>query len=673
MEIGIITYTKTMSEVFKGQLESIFGESLKINTYSLESGDAYDFSSDDAFRVVVLPSTYFQKFIGFIPPDCPFLHASLTFCRDGLSQLRALPGGTKALLVNINTRVAMETITTLYQNGILNIDFLAFAPGDPVPDDISIAVTPGEAQIVPEQIAKVIDIGNRCIDIHSIIDIAIQAGCEHLLDGQKFENYCRYVFGKNENVTDRILKYNKLHQEFETLMHMLDIGILGADETDTIYASNIKSSQLFGVAREELIDKSAHSFISKHLFERCRSEQLPIKAKILGAAQVELDLTLTPLTKDGKYIGCFIMAIPTGEDETIRRHLMRKFLPKGHRAKYTFDDIVGNSDAIHKTIEIAKRMAKTDSSVLITGESGTGKELLAHAIHQYSDREDAPFMAINCGAIPDALMESELFGYEDGSFTGAKKGGKIGLLEVANHGTVFFDEIENMSPALQIKLLRFMQEREIMRVGGSTLIPLNVRIISATNKDLLHKVRDGTFREDLYYRIGTLPIEVPPLRVRAGDIFVIFEHIRTSLGMKFSLSENAKEKLLRYNWLGNIRELHNCVEYLSCHQVALIEEHHLPKYLLAEIPEQFYSFEEALIRKIALILGVRTCGRRKILDALADDASIDPTEAQIRSAMEKMREKGWLEVLGGRSGCALTPLGKKHLLKTGIMETTRSF
>ncbi len=234
---------------------------------------------------------------------------------------------------------------------------------------------------------------------------------------------------------------------------------------------------------------------------------------------------------------------------------------------FQFGDFIGESDAIRKISTLVSRVAGTDSTVLITGESGTGKELIARAIHANSPRRHAPMITINCGAIPRELLESELFGHEKGSFTGAHRT-RVGRFELADGGTIFLDEIGDMSPDLQVKLLRVLQEKCLERVGGTRPIHVNVRIISATNKDLRKAIKDNTFREDLYYRLNVIPIIVPPLRDRKNDIPLLIEHFTRKLDEKNSwgvklFSPDAMAALCRYDWQGNVRELENMMERIS--------------------------------------------------------------------------------------------------------------
>ncbi|THB72689.1 MAG: sigma-54-dependent Fis family transcriptional regulator [Desulfobacteraceae bacterium] len=230
--------------------------------------------------------------------------------------------------------------------------------------------------------------------------------------------------------------------------------------------------------------------------------------------------------------------------------------------------IAGSSAALSSVLKTVKKVSLSDSSVLITGESGTGKELIARAIHRNSDRKDAPMVVINCGAIPSELLESELFGHEKGAFTGAHRS-RTGRFEIADHGTIFLDEIGDMSPDLQVKLLRALQEKRIERVGGTQPIDVDIRIVSATNKDLLSAMEQGEFREDLYYRLNVIPIHIIPLRERADDILPLIEHFQNNLSQRNGhytpkkFSKEAFEALMKHDWPGNIRELENLIERLS--------------------------------------------------------------------------------------------------------------
>lgn len=236
-----------------------------------------------------------------------------------------------------------------------------------------------------------------------------------------------------------------------------------------------------------------------------------------------------------------------------------------HSTRYTFSDFIGESRITRELIKYCKTIAKNPSTVLISGESGTGKEIIAQAIHQASPRQNQAFVAINCGAISESLIESELFGYTEGAFTGAKKGGKTGKFELANNGTLFLDEIGEMPLEMQVKLLRTIQEKSVIRVGSNKSIPVNVRILAATNKNLENEVKEGRFRLDLYYRLNVFEVQIPPLRDRREDILPLVNHFLKKIASRLDipipeLNPELLDALSQYNWPGNIRELENLME-----------------------------------------------------------------------------------------------------------------
>jgi len=237
------------------------------------------------------------------------------------------------------------------------------------------------------------------------------------------------------------------------------------------------------------------------------------------------------------------------------------------QAIYTFEQVIGKNEKFMKIVAYAKKIADSKSTVLITGESGTGKEVFAQAIHNYSIRNDDPFIAVNCGAIPRTLIESELFGYEDGAFTGAKKGGSVGKFEIAEGGTVFLDEIGEMPIDMQVKLLRVIEAGVITRIGSSIEIPIDVRIIAATNRNLKNEVESGNFRKDLYYRLNVLPIYLPPLREHSEDIPEFINYYMEKISKKLNkqgvnISNEYMKYLIDYDWPGNVRELENVIELM---------------------------------------------------------------------------------------------------------------
>jgi len=277
--------------------------------------------------------------------------------------------------------------------------------------------------------------------------------------------------------------------------------------------------------------------------------------------------SILPIRVENRVDGAVVVLQEVEYVQQMEQQIRRKLAQKGLVAKTTFERILGNSPALQANIKIAKQYSLVDSTILIHGESGTGKEMFAQSIHNYSLRREEAFVAINCATIPSNLLESELFGYVDGAFTGAKKGGKIGLFELAHNGTIFLDEIGEIALDMQPRLLRVLEERQIWRVGDDKVIPVNIRIIAATNKNLGRMVSDGLFREDLYYRLAVLSFSLPPLRERKEDIVTMiryfagfFTHAHNKNDIV--IAPDGMDILLNYRWPGNVRELKNVVERL---------------------------------------------------------------------------------------------------------------
>jgi transcriptional regulator with PAS, ATPase and Fis domain len=265
----------------------------------------------------------------------------------------------------------------------------------------------------------------------------------------------------------------------------------------------------------------------------------------------------------------------------------------GGNTRFMFKDIIGESPVMQETLEKAKRFAKGPSTILVLGESGTGKELFAQAIHNASDRKNGPFVSVSCGAIPGELIQSELFGYVEGAFTGAKRGGRSGKLELASGGSIFLDEIGEMPLHLQVNLLRVLEERAIVRVGDNKVIPVDVRIIAATNRSLYEEVSKGRFREDLFYRLNVISIIIPPLRERTGDVTLLTQHFVDRISRKVgkhvrNIEPAVFATLEGYRWPGNVRELANALEYaINMVQGEDLLLAHLPPYLKKKQAEKF--------------------------------------------------------------------------------------
>ncbi|WP_406676936.1 sigma 54-interacting transcriptional regulator [Neomoorella carbonis] len=354
-------------------------------------------------------------------------------------------------------------------------------------------------------------------------------------------------------------------QRIQAILDFTCDGIIACDQRGIITAFNPAAEMITGISSQGAIGRPVQEVVpSLKLEELITSEQAAFN-QLEKINDKEVMVNKVPVIVRGEPRG----AVATLHDiVTIQKaeyQIRLKARREGLEAKTTFADIVGESQAIKKTIAQARQYARSEATVLIMGETGTGKELFAQAIHNASRRQGQPFVAINCAAVPENLLESELFGYEEGAFTGARKKGKPGLFELAHGGTIFLDEIGDISPAIQIKLLRVLQQKEIMRVGGQHTIPIDVRVIAATNRDLLAAVREGTFRADLYYRLNVLPLYLPPLRERKEDIPVLLRDMLFKANRALAryapvIAREILNHLPAYSWPGNVRELQNIAE-----------------------------------------------------------------------------------------------------------------
>lgn len=397
-------------------------------------------------------------------------------------------------------------------------------------------------------------------------------------------------------------KVDKLQEVRTLLTAIIDStqdAISVVDENGLGILINPAYTRLTGLTAEDVIGKSPTVDIaegeSMHL-QVLRTRQavkgVPMK---LGPKRKAAIVNVAPIIISGQMRGTVGVLRDRSEIQKLSEELERaKRLIRHLEAKYTFSDIIGESDVIKATIEQAQRAAVTPATVLLRGESGTGKELFAHAIHRASDRQKGQFIRVNCAALTDSLLESELFGYVEGAFTGAKRGGKVGLFEEANEGTIFLDEIGEVSLNLQAKLLRVLQEREIVKVGDNRSFNVNVRVIAATNANLEAELRTGKFREDLYYRLNVIPIIIPPLRQRRDDIPLLAHHLLGSFNQEYGrcverVSDEALQILMGYRWPGNVRELENILGRAIINMrigETVVEQRHLP---VLSLPNLNYS------------------------------------------------------------------------------------
>jgi PAS domain S-box len=375
------------------------------------------------------------------------------------------------------------------------------------------------------------------------------------------------IITRIEKLLHIVSKHGNNHAQLMEALDAVNDGISLCDSSGKIIYANNACFSIFGIEKDELLNKNVDSILEE---KTMLTQVMKTKKSIIDAEYY--------FKFRGRSIGLICSGFPVFHEKgylvggvdiyrSIERSRILANKITGYHALFTFDDIMGESQKIKKIINLAKLYAPGRESILIEGESGTGKELLAQSIHNYSERRSQPFIALNCANFPNELIDSELFGYDEGAFTGAKKGGKTGKFELADGGTLFLDEIGEMQIHLQAKLLRVLETMCIDRISGTKPIPINVRIITATNRNLEKLVEEGKFRKDLYYRLKVLYLEVPPLRERGDDILLLADYFIGVLGAKMNktvkdLSPEVKELLMKNPWNGNIRELENTISRL---------------------------------------------------------------------------------------------------------------
>ena len=680
-KIAVVALDPLAGASYTKEVRDLFGEYAEVVGYSVRDGSAAGvLPRADLFAISTDAYGSAEEEARHVPIDSQIMSIEVTFYWETLKKLFEIPQGTKVLFVNVTSNMAREAITQLSSLGVNHLQFIPYYPGAVLEEPVDIAVTPGESRFVPPSVKTVIDCDHRPCSYGMMVEIALRLGLEYLPETESFMNYAKVVASNHYSFDLMYAKSRRQESQMHILAESLDEGLIGVNETGDIFVCNKKACQIARISEELTMGKKGEEVFPYIPFYQVLREKKAVPEKMIRLFGTDISLAVVPVVRKENCIGAFAMLQKFNEQESRQNALRRQMMQKGHYARYTLDDVIGISTAITETKNILRKMAATNSPVLLMGETGTGKELMAHALHQASRRADGPFIAINVAAMPENLLESELFGYEEGAFTGAKKGGRPGLFEFAHQGTLFLDEVEGMSLSMQVKLLRVLQEGEIMRVGGGSIIRVDVRIVAATNESLEEKIQDGSFRIDLYYRLNALTVEIPPLRKRGDDIFLLLDYFMRKMGGDFTLSEGVKAFLRRHPWPGNIRELQNAVEYFNYLAKPVIG--------LSDLPPTMTRFVEArsddgegevndnkadrvcqaaadkkqfVLNQLALAWKAgETAGREKILEAAKKD-HISMTQKQVRDLLDELAKEGLIQVGRGRGGSKITEKGLNKL------------
>ncbi|SHK31499.1 sigma-54 interaction domain-containing protein [Paramaledivibacter caminithermalis] len=676
--LAIISYSLETVKIYYEQIKSLFADNVDVIKFCVDDEEIKRGITAD---IVLIPSyNALNKIRKYIKNRAEIIFVNRTISKSGFDKIMSIPKGTEVMLLDESLEMSKQMISVLYQIGIRHIDLIPGSIQERIDIKNRILIVLGQSKNIPNEANKVINIGSSLIDINTIIDLGIKLKLDHILNRQNIKKSYKEIITANVGLSEILIKTNRFESQLDILLQVIDDGVIAINSKGLIFSYNESAKRILGFRNEEVIDRDGIKLFPQIPFEYALRKIKSVKERLVKINGDDVVVSVDTITHSGKIYGAVAIIRRFSEAERKQHKLRAQLIGKGHKAKYKFDDIIGESEEIRKCKDIARRMSKSNSSILITGESGTGKELFAHAMHNSSKRRDYQFVAVNCGALPESLLESELFGYEEGAFTGARRGGKPGLFELAHRGTLFLDEIGEMPLKLQMRLLRVLQEREVMRIGGDRLINVDIRLIAATNRDLKKMVKKGEFREDLYYRLNVLPLKIPPLRKRLQDIFPLINQIKKEFNSDFKFTEKAKQALITHNWRGNVRELRNYIEYLVNLNIKEVDIDDLPIELEVSLKDEVFDREEKRltekfidsigknIKKYIFVLEEldksfvekKRIGRRSIC-LKAKERGIFVSEQEVRNILINLEKFLMVEIFRGRSGTVITEYGRRVL------------
>ncbi len=651
-KIAVLAIDDPIGNYFVEELKNIFENRIDVDYYTPDMVNKPYISNVDL--ILYTDPSILIDIIDNIKCNAPILMMKRTISKEVIDTLRSIESGKSAYVANINSFMANETLATLYRLGIKNLRLYPYYDGIVDPKEVDYIITPNEFACIGNLSGEIINIGNRLFDASTILDIIAYLNIERKFAEKIIKKYSSRVPTYWRGLKNTLYDKKMLFGQLEVLLNEFDNGIILCDEKGFIQLSNSKASEIFGIEKEYIEEEKLSQLIARNKELAILESADEINGEMVRFNNKNLIISVKKVIYDEVYFGRLIILKYYNELLREQNQLHKKLVGKGYYSKYSFDDILGNHSKLVEAINISKKIANSSSSVLLIGESGTGKELFAGAIHNYSERKNKPFIAINCATLPSNLLESELFGYEEGSFTGALKGGKMGVFEKASGGTLFLDEIGEIPLELQARLLRALEAKEVMKVGGDSIISVNVRIIAASNRDLEVMVKERTFRDDLYYRLNVFQINLPPLRAHKSDISLLIEKFFKSFKDYRQIDEQFMAFCQNYDWPGNVRELRNVIEYMLKIDDGKFVVENLPASQKKRMGLKFQSKEdkEKFVIEILTSLSQKglSTGRRSIHDAFCN-RYYKISESEIREILKKLADDGVIEIFPGRKGC----------------------
>lgn len=668
--ILILTKEIDLYYTFRDNIREVFGNEIR-----LRSNHFLPVHLEDVDLILSsAPDSLVEDFIDFEKTKAPMLIANRSIDFKKLEKLFELPKATRCLLVSNDEAIAYESVTMLKYLGFDYLDFYAYSPDmEHLPDlkNIDVAITHGLANLVPADLESVIDLGNRRLDLSTLFDISklLKRNFDHAhhITMGYVKNFARI----GRELANSVRNENYFNSSLQAVLNAVQDGVVFIDSEGHVSLFNEEAGNILGIDGQDILHKHYADVLHEFQMDKVMETKQPIPRQLVQVRGLNLLVTLNPILLDEAFSGIVLVFQDVTHVERMEQEIRKKKLQTGLTTKYSFDDNIGSGQMITETQHIAKRLAKSDYTILITGESGTGKEIFAQSIHEYSSRNKGPFVAVNFAGISESLAESELFGYEEGAFTGARKGGKAGLFELAQNGTIFLDEIGDAPLKIQAAILRVLQERQVMRVGGNKVIPINVRIIAATNKNLEEMVRNGEFRDDLFFRLNQLPLRIPSLSERREDIPDLINYFLAQKNSQLHFPRDVMDQLSSYRWPGNVRELESLVTYLSVivngPEVSLtdlpskIKENSLPDLQTEKIIRLLeHSGDTNVFKDILECLSITQSentgiGRSTLQAMLSDKIS----ESRLRTKLEVLKKYGLIETGIKKQGTRITKLGAK--------------
>lgn len=652
--IAVLVIEDKIGNYFLEELKYIFENTVEVDYFTPNMiNKPFIYETD---LILYTDPSILIEMIEYIKCSAPILMMKRTISKQSVEKLRKIDTDKSAYIANLNSFMANETLATLYSLGIKNMKLLPYYEGVSNIKNVDYIITPNEFQHMPNINAEVINIGNRVFDLSTILDIIAYLNIEKKLSEKIIKKYSLKVPTYWKGLNNTLYDKKMLAGQLDVVLNEFDNGIILCDEKGLILLSNNKASQILNISKEYIEQDYLKNLLERDTVLNILLTKDEIHDEIIDFSNKKLIVTMKKVIYDDVYFGKLIILKYYNELLINQQKLHDKLVGKGYYSKYSFDSIKGSNPKLMDAINISKKIANSSSTVLLLGESGTGKELFAGAIHNYSDRKSKPYIAINCATLPENLLESELFGYEEGAFTGARKGGKMGVFEKANHGTLFLDEIGEIPLNLQARLLRALQENEIMKIGGDSIINVDVRIIAASNKDLFEMVEQGTFRNDLFYRLNVFQVNLPPLREHKSDIEYLINYFLDIFGDRRNIEYSFSQFCQEYNWHGNVRELRNTIEYMLKVSNDSLRIENLPNYMKKRESLSCKSVED--IEKVVLDIiksrdkkGLGT-GRRSIYEEFCK-TYYKISEKEIRMVIKRLEYNGDIVVSVGRKGCQI--------------------